>query len=123
MRGRGSRRWRTTVMNHLQTLFRQAEEVAPHDPALAQRYVQMARRIVIRTRIRLPPDLRHRYCHRCEHYLRPGVNSRIRLRTTGRSGSTVITCLSCGYRRKIIWKRPKNGTQKEKSNQVLKRGK
>jgi ribonuclease P protein subunit RPR2 len=104
VRVRGSRRWRTTVVRHLRNLFQRAEAVASEDPALAQRYVQSARRIVMRTRVRLPPELRHRYCHRCENYLRPGVNARIRLRSTGRSKSVVITCLTCGYRRKVVWK-------------------
>ncbi|MFX1565783.1 MAG: ribonuclease P protein component 4 [Promethearchaeota archaeon] len=103
MRVRGSRRWRATVVQHLRTLFERAEAVAPQDPALAQRYVQSARRIMMRTRVRLPQELRHRYCHRCEHYFRPGINARVRLRNAGRNKSLVITCLSCGNRRKLLW--------------------
>jgi ribonuclease P protein subunit RPR2 len=103
MRGRGSRRWRSTVVQHLRNLFQRAEEVAAEDPVLAQRYVQSARRIVMRTRVRIPREFRHRYCHRCENYLRPGVNARVRLRNAGRSKSVVITCLTCGYRRKVVW--------------------
>ncbi|MFX1510587.1 MAG: ribonuclease P protein component 4 [Promethearchaeota archaeon] len=103
MRARGSRRWRATVVQHLRNLFQRAEVVAPQNPALAQRYVQSARRIVMRTRVRLPPELRHQFCHRCEHYLRPGINARIRLRNAGKNKSLVITCLTCGYRRKFLW--------------------
>lgn len=104
MRVRGSRRWRATVTQHLRILFQKAEEVAPQDPTLAKRYIQSARRIVMRTRVRLPPELRHRFCHRCETFLRPGYNARIRLRNAGRIKSVVITCLTCGNRRKILWK-------------------
>ncbi|MDO8056842.1 MAG: ribonuclease P [Candidatus Hermodarchaeota archaeon] len=106
MSGPGSRRWRATVTQHLRSLFDAAEAVASTDPALARRYVQTARRIVMRTRVRLPRELRHRYCHRCEQFFRPGVNARMRTRTAGRQGSVVITCLSCGYRRKVLWTRP-----------------
>ncbi|MFX0169984.1 MAG: ribonuclease P protein component 4 [Candidatus Hodarchaeota archaeon] len=102
---RGSRRWRAMVMQHLRNLVQFAEEVAPKDPKLARRYVQMARRIVMRTRVRLPREWRHRYCHRCDQFLRPGINARVRTRTAGRNGSVVITCLSCGYRRKVLWTR------------------
>ena len=103
LRVRGNRRWRTTVLQHLRNLFLRAEAVAATDPTLAQRYVQSARRIMMRTRVRIPREFRHRYCHRCENYLRPGVNARIRLRNTGRSKSVIITCLTCGNRRKVIW--------------------
>ncbi len=103
-------------MKHLRNLFQMAETVAPQDPALAQRYIQTARRIVMRTRVRLPADLRIRYCHRCENYLRPGINSRFRLRTAGRNSSIVLTCLSCGYRRKIVWNRVHRNTEKDSQN-------
>ncbi len=112
MQGRENRRWRATVLKHLTNLFQQAEKVATQNPTLAQRYVQMARHIVLRTRVRLPPTLQHRYCHRCEKFLQPGINARVRLRSAGRNGTMVITCLSCGYRRKLVWKRNKNHAPK-----------
>jgi ribonuclease P protein subunit RPR2 len=120
VRVRGSRRWRATVVKHLRSLFQNAEAVAAQDPALAKRYVQMARRIVMRTRVRLPADLRHRYCHRCENYFRPGENARIRLRTAGRNVSLVITCLVCGHRRKFIWDRARGKEITKTSNKAAK---
>ncbi|MFX1492340.1 MAG: ribonuclease P protein component 4 [Promethearchaeota archaeon] len=120
MRVRGSRRWRATVVKHLRSLFQHAEAVVGQDPALAKRYVQMARRIVMRTRVRLPADLRHRYCHRCENFLRPGRNARVRLRTAGRNGSLVITCLVCGYRRKLIWNRVERKASTKVSKNAIK---
>ncbi len=92
-------------MQHLRTLFQSAENIAAQNPEQARRYVAIAWRIVQRTRVRLPWTLRHRFCHRCGAYFRPGVNSRIRTRRFGRVSGMVITCLECGYHRKVIWTR------------------
>jgi ribonuclease P protein subunit RPR2 len=108
---RGSRRWRNFVTDQLRNLYKLAEEVAVDDGELARRYVLVARRIVLRTRVRLPYELRHRSCHRCGVFFRPGVNVRVRLRSRGRQSSLVLTCLVCGFRRKIVWRRHREKLQ------------
>ena len=57
----------------------------------ARRYVRRARRIAERNRIELPRRFVRFTCDRCDAYLRPGQNARVRLR----SGHVVITC-DCG---------------------------
>ncbi|MDE1835265.1 MAG: ribonuclease P [Euryarchaeota archaeon] len=77
----------------IEILFRQAES-ASREGALeiADRDVRLARRIGTRYNLRLPSELRARFCRRCFHYLQEGVTSRTRLR----QGRRVVTCLSCG---------------------------
>ena len=61
-------------------LFQQAEEVFSKDKALAHRYVTLARKIAMKVKIRIPLELKRKYCKHCYKFLMPGVNSRIRTR-------------------------------------------
>lgn len=87
-------------------LIELAEGIKGTKPALAKHYVQMAQRIVMRTRVRLPDEFRYRFCRRCATPFQFGVNSRVRLRRAGRNSSLIVTC-SCGHRSKLVWKRKK----------------
>ena len=60
---------------------------------MADRYVDMARRIGMRYNVRLPRALRRRFCRGCYRYLHPGVTSRTRFKR----GRLVTTCLRCGH--------------------------
>ncbi len=57
----------------------------------ARYYVRLARRVAERNRLTLPREFRRFTCDRCDAYLRPGVNARVRLQ----NGHVVITC-DCG---------------------------
>ncbi|MCU4924982.1 ribonuclease P [Halobacteria archaeon AArc-dxtr1] len=57
----------------------------------AREYVRLARRVAERNRLRLPRTFRRRTCDRCDRYLLPGTNARVRLQ----NGHVVITC-ECG---------------------------
>jgi ribonuclease P protein subunit RPR2 len=57
----------------------------------ARRYVRRARRVAERNRLQLPRAFVRFTCDRCDAYLRPGKNARVRLR----SGHVVVTC-DCG---------------------------
>ena len=72
-------------------LFQQAEEVFSKDKALAHRYVTLARKIAMKVKIRIPIELKRKYCKHCYKFLMPGVNSRIRTR----DGKVIISCLEC----------------------------
>lgn len=54
-------------------------------------YVRLARRLAERQRLTLPRDFRRFTCDRCDAFLRPGRNARVRTR----SGHVVVTC-ECG---------------------------
>ncbi len=75
----------------VRTLFGQAELIFSTDKALADRYVHLARKIAMKVKLRLPKELKRKYCKFCYAYLRPGVNSRSRIR----KGKVIIACLEC----------------------------
>lgn len=76
----------------IERLHELASEAAAdcHDER-ARRYVRRARRIAERNRLRLPRPFVRFTCDRCDAYLRPGKNARVRLQ----DGHVVITC-DCG---------------------------
>lgn len=57
----------------------------------ARRYVRRARRIAERNRLSLPVEFTRFTCDRCDAYLRPGKNARVRLQDE----HVVVTC-DCG---------------------------
>jgi ribonuclease P protein subunit RPR2 len=57
----------------------------------AREYVGLARRIAERNRLALPRELKRFSCSRCDRYLRPGRNARVRLR-----GSHLVVTCECG---------------------------
>lgn len=61
------------------------------DEERARTYVRRARRVAERNRISLPTEFRRFTCDRCDAYLRPGKNARVRLR----EGHVVVAC-DCG---------------------------
>ena len=77
-------------------LFDRAREFFPENPAASDRCVALARRIAMRQRVRIPRELRRRFCRRCSAYLVPGVTLRVRVR----HGTVVTTCLRCDARRR-----------------------
>lgn len=68
-----------------------SDAIADGEPELAKTYVRLARRIAERNRVDLPVQFKRFTCKRCDAYLRPGINARVRLQ----DGHVVITC-DCG---------------------------
>ncbi|MEM4699952.1 MAG: ribonuclease P protein component 4 [Candidatus Nezhaarchaeales archaeon] len=94
------RRVKDLALQRIARLFEAAEEVYRKYPEVADRYVELARRISMRCRVRIPRPLRRRFCHSCYRFLVPGVSCRVRL-SPRRSPHVVITCLRCGYIHRI----------------------
>ena len=75
-------------------LMREADQAAlAGRMELADRYVDLARRVGMRYNVRVPTTYRRRFCRGCYRYLQPGVSSRTRLSR----GRVVTTCLRCGH--------------------------
>lgn len=72
-------------------LFKHADEVFSKDKALANRYVALARKISMKYKVRIPRELKRKFCKHCYKYLKPGVNCRVRTR----DGKVVYYCLEC----------------------------
>lgn len=78
-------------------LFALAEKASTTDhPELADRYVQLARRIGMRYNIRFMPEYRELYCRGCSKFWVEGRT----VRTRFRHGLRVRTCLACGRERR-----------------------
>ncbi|MBI4448526.1 ribonuclease P [Candidatus Woesearchaeota archaeon] len=82
---------RAIARERINALFAQAAEVSRTRPDLANRYVTLARKLSMRYKARIPPNLKRRICSHCYQYLVSGMNARIRTR----EGKLVISCLSC----------------------------
>ncbi|MDD1679899.1 MAG: ribonuclease P [Methanomicrobiales archaeon] len=87
----GSSEIQRIARERIRILFQRAEDVYPADPCLAERYVHLARRIAMRHRIRIPRELKRRFCRSCDAFMVPGYSSRVRVHRH----KVIITCLRC----------------------------
>lgn len=77
-------------------LFSEAQVAFPLHPELSNRYMEIARKIAMRQRVRIDQAFRRKFCRRCSSYLVPGKTSRVRIRHS----RVVVTCLVCKARRR-----------------------
>jgi ribonuclease P protein subunit RPR2 len=82
------------AMERIELLMREADKAALQGRLpMADRYVELARRIGMRYNVRVPRAAKRRFCRGCYGYLLPGVTSRTRLKR----GRVVTTCTQCGH--------------------------
>ncbi|MEM3443213.1 MAG: ribonuclease P, partial [Candidatus Bathyarchaeia archaeon] len=62
---------RQIAKQRIQTLFRLAKEIFDENPRLAQRYVDLARRIAMAAKVRLPKEYRRQVCRHCKSFILP----------------------------------------------------
>ncbi len=79
------------AQERIKILFQQADEVFSEDISLANRYVTLARKIAMKVKIKIPSELKRKFCKHCYKYLRPSVNARVRTR----EGKVIISCFEC----------------------------
>ncbi|MBS7620200.1 ribonuclease P [Candidatus Bathyarchaeota archaeon] len=94
------------ALERINILFELAEKNYRRREELARRYLQLAKRIAMRNRIRIPQNLNRRMCKECYSYLVPGVTSRVRVRSK-REPHVSITCMNCGTVKRLPIKRRK----------------
>jgi len=88
------------ALERIRILFRLARETIHENPKLAQRYVKIARKIAMGTKLRLPQEYRRMVCRHCKSFILPGVNCRVRTQSR-REPHVVVTCLNCGQHTRI----------------------
>jgi ribonuclease P protein subunit RPR2 len=98
------------ALQRIRKLFRLAREVIHEDSALAQRYVDIARKVAMAAKVRLPKECTRQVCQHCKSFILPGVNCRVRIKQR-REPHVVITCLNCGKQMRIPLRK-----RKEKPN-------
>ena len=84
----------SVARERIERLFELADEVHDENPDRAARYVERAREVSTRERIRLPQHLKRRFCDSCGAHLVPGDNARVRLRSD--SEHVAVRCRDCG---------------------------
>lgn len=103
---------RVIATQRIRTLFNLARQTYQDDPALAQRYVDMARRIAMAAKLRLPTEYRLQVCRHCKAFILPGISCRVRTKQQ-RESHLVITCVKCGHHTRILFaKEPEDETKK-----------
>ena len=84
----------------IEILLALAWKIIHKDEALARRYVEIAFKIAAKARLRLPREIKRRYCRKCKTPLVPGLTARFRIKRGCGGLRLVVTCLKCGYIRR-----------------------
>lgn len=96
-----SRRRKKVALERIERLFELALKCFEENPERADRYVEIARRISMKAKVRIPRVYkRYLLCKKCKRLIVPGYTCRIRIRSDG-STKIVITCLRCGTIKRI----------------------
>lgn len=83
------------ALERIHRLFQLAKSMIREDEKSAQRYVGIARKISMASRVRIPREYRRQICRDCKKFILPGVNCRVRIQQH-REPHVVITCGYCG---------------------------
>ncbi len=83
------------ALRRIRRLFELALKVVREEPDLADRYAELARRIAMKARVRIPPEYKRLICKHCKRFIVPGLTCRVRLQPR-REPHIAITCLRCG---------------------------
>jgi len=98
--GRGGQDERRKIATErIERLLQLAEEAFDRRPELSHRYAELAWKLKTRYNVRLPPELKRKFCRKCRAFWVPGVTCRVRVRPKRKH--VVTTCLRCGYQRRI----------------------
>jgi ribonuclease P protein subunit RPR2 len=100
-----------TAVERIVTLFDEAEASFSKDRALSDRYVQLALKISTSYKVRLPIELKKRFCKHCHAYLKPPVNCTIRLN----KGKLVYRCQGCDGCMRFPYKKGKPSQAEQES--------
>ena len=75
----------------IRKLFTEADNAFHKDKKLSNRYVQIARKIAMKLRLKMPKKYKRQFCKHCYSYLKNGVNSRVRINKS----KVIIYCMEC----------------------------
>lgn len=100
---------RKIARERIEELFKQADKrmtkkrINSTDKALANRYVSLARKIAMKYKVKIPTNLKRRFCRHCYKYLKPGFNCRVRLAKS----RVIYYCLECRRFMRFVYKSKK----------------
>jgi len=67
------------ALARVKDLFKEAYLIFPRNPELSNRYIQIARKTAMKINLRLPKELKRKFCKHCYSYFVPGRTCRIRI--------------------------------------------
>src|SRR3989338_9747714 len=80
-------------------LFDEAKDSFKKNPKLSNKHIKLTRRLAMKYKIKMPSDLKKKFCKHCYSYLVPGVNCRVRIHKS----RVIYYCFSCkNYNRQPI---------------------
>jgi len=95
---------RDIAIQRISILLSKARELIKEDQDLSRRYVYLARKIAMKANVRIPRKWKIWICKKCNSYLLPGYNARVRIRNN-RMSHLLITCLNCGNQKRYYLKK------------------
>ncbi|MBK5113409.1 MAG: ribonuclease P [Candidatus Heimdallarchaeota archaeon] len=82
------------AQERIEILLTRADGIYSKEPELAQRYGDLARKIAMKARTRIPEKWRIRFCRKCKKFLYPGLTTHVRIKS-GSSSRVVYYCDIC----------------------------
>src|SRR3989344_8337821 len=79
------------ALEKINLLFYEAESQFKKNPSLSNRYVDIARKIAMKYNIRIPRELKRKFCRHCYHYLVPDKTCRVRIHKS----RVIYYCFNC----------------------------
>ncbi len=86
------------ALEKVKTLFKEASK--QKDLKLANRYVDIARKTAMKVNLKIPRELKRRFCKHCYSYLIPGKNCRVRIH----KNKVIYYCSDCKKYARFILK-------------------
>ncbi|MCS7129684.1 MAG: hypothetical protein RMH74_05315, partial [Candidatus Caldarchaeum sp.] len=94
---------RRKALSHVRRALDFASEIYSSDPETARKAVRLAMKISQKKRLRLPTELRRRFCRKCATPFTGPSTFSVRVRQR-RSPHVVVRCRVCGYMRRYLTK-------------------
>ena len=79
------------ALEKIKTLFSEAKIQFDRNHSLANRYIKLAREISMKFKVKIPRELKRKFCKHCYHYLVPNKNCRVRIHKS----RVIYSCFNC----------------------------
>lgn len=97
------------ALERIEILFSEAKKQALKGRMnLCNRYVFIARKLSSKYKVQIPRELRRQFCHKCYHYIYPGINCTVR--TNKKTQAVEYECKDCGNINRYPYIKEKHGT-------------
>ncbi len=96
-------KWQKKIAKErVEILFEEAGKAFPENKKRADRYVELARKIAMRYRIKIPKKHKKSFCGECKSYIKPGANCDVELDSDEKISKW--KCLECGHIKRYQYK-------------------